>query len=183
MLVLVLLAGIVPFSALSASHECSMACCVGKPPHMAGSCSAAFVSEGQAEPSAEPGEEDSAHDGHMAHSQGATSQAVASIEHHAPAGLSSSHHPKSARKESPRTRSVAAQAITMPCSPECAAASAFSQVRRPRDPALISIAARPRPPTRRLFIGRFTAPLPKSAEVRRLSRPRAPPHLLDNLSA
>jgi hypothetical protein len=183
MLVLVLLAGVVPFSPLSASHECSMACCVGKPPHMAGSCSVTFVSEEQAEPSAEPGEEDSAHDGHMAHSTGATSQAVASIEHHAAAGPSSSHHSKSAGKESLRARSVAAQAITTPCSPECAAASTFSQVRRPRDPALISLDARPRPPTRRLFIGRFTVPSPKFAEVRRLSRPRAPPRLLDNLSA
>jgi hypothetical protein len=179
MLVLVLLAGVVPFSALSASHECAMACCAGKPPHMAGSCSVAFVSEEQAEPSAEPGEEDSAHDVHMAHSTGATSQAVASVEHHASAGRSSSHHSKSAGKESLPTRSVAAQAITTPCSPECAAA--FSQVRRPRDPALIAINARPRPPTRRLFTGCFTSPSPKSAEVRRLSRPRAPPRLLDNL--
>ncbi|MBA2732197.1 MAG: hypothetical protein H0U54_04820 [Acidobacteria bacterium] len=184
MLMIVLLAGIVPFSSFSSSHDCGMACCVGKPSHTAGSCSVQLGDEEHAEPPAEPGDEHSAHDSHAAHSSGATSQVVASSENHRTAKRPPAHHSKSGAKESPRTASIASEAMTTPCAPECAAAAlSSSQVRRPRDPAALTIAAGPRPPTLLFFAGHLSQPLPKSAERRRLSHPRVPPSLLNNLSA
>jgi hypothetical protein len=182
MLVLVLLAGVIPFSSLASSHECGMACCVGKPSHMAGSCSVDLGDEEQeAEPSVEAEEEQSAHDGHMMHPASTTAATANSSSRHHGAGLHSSAHHSTSKREPARRASVASQAmIRTPCSPECAAAaSAYSQVRRPRDPSQLALNARPRPPTPSFQVGYFSKPLPESAERRRLSRPRAPPaHLI-----
>jgi hypothetical protein len=160
-----------------------MACCAGKPSHMAGSCSTAFSTEEEAETPPEPDVEHSAH-GHIAHESGEVSATGASAKHHGAAKHSSAHHSSSGVK-STRTASVASPAaLTTPCSPECAAAaSGYTQVRRPRAPASLAIISKPRPPTRRLFAGHFTVPTPQSAEARRILRPRAPPSLLNNLSA
>jgi hypothetical protein len=180
MLTLVVLASVVPFSSLSSSHECGMACCTGKPSHMAGSCSAAFITKEEAAP---PDDKHSAHD-HTMRSSDAISETNASAKRHGAARHSPARHPTSNIKSN-RRASVASQAtLTTPCSPECAsAASGYAQVRRPRDPAAQTVAAKPRPSTRRLFAGRFTVPTPQSAEARRILRPRAPPSLLNNLSA
>jgi hypothetical protein len=183
-LLLVMLSGIVPFTSLSSSHECGMACCAGKPSHMAGSCSTALDDDEQAEPPAEPSDEHSTHDHQQMHSSDATSQEVASTSHHGTAKHHQAHRSKSGGKESLQTARIASQAMTTPCSPECAAAaSASTQVRRPRNPASLTIATRPRPPTLLVVAGHQATPLPKSAERRRLSRPRAPPAFLNNLSA
>jgi hypothetical protein len=176
MMMLVVLAGAVPFSSLASSHECGMACCIGKPSHMAGSCSTALGDEEQAQASDEPGDEHTAHSDHAMHLSGEDSQAVASTGHHETAKPPSTHHSKSGAKESTLTARIASQAIMTPCSPECAAAASVStQVRRPRDSAASSIATRPRPPTLLSFTNHQATPLRKSAERRRLSRPRAPP--------
>lgn len=164
MLALVVLAGVVPPGSFASSHECGMACCAGKPSHMAGSCSTA-LGESEAEAPDEQGDEHSAH-GHAAHG----------------AQHSSAHH--SSRKDSRRTPSVASRVLTKPCSPECAAA-AFnsSQVRRPRHAASIVVKAQPRPSTVRSFVGQSVQLTPKSADHVRQARPRAPPTSLINLSA
>jgi hypothetical protein len=179
MLVLVLLAGVVPFSSLASSHECGMACCVGKPSHMAGSCSTNLGDEEQeeaGEPPAELDEEQSAHDGHMMHPPSATKHAANPSSTHQGAGPHSSAHRSTSKKESARRPSVVSQAMMQtPCSPDCAAASAYSQVRRPRDPLQLALNARPGPQTLRFQVGYLSKPLPESAERRRLSRPRAPP--------
>lgn len=186
MLTLVLLAGVVPLSSLSSSassHECGMACCAGKPSHMAGSCSTAFSTEEEAETPGPPDEEEHSAHGHTMPLSGVTSPAQASAKQHGAAQRSPAHH-STADVKSPRAASVASQAMTTPCAPECAAATiSSSQVRRPRDPASLVVAVRPHTPTSRFFNGRFTVPAPKSAEARRLSRPRAPPSLLNHLSA
>jgi hypothetical protein len=184
LLVLVLLAGVAPLSSLASSHECSMACCVGKPSHLAGSCSVSLGDEEQAEPPAEPDGEYSAHEGHAMHLSGATSATNASARHHGATKHSSAHHSTSGVKSSGRASAASQATMTTPCSPECAAAAlGSSQVRRPRDPASPVVARRLRPSTRRLFVQQLTVPAPKSVEARRLSRPRAPPSLLNNLSA
>ncbi len=176
MMMLVVLAGAVPFSSLSSSHECGMACCTGKPSHLAGSCSTALGDEEQMEATAEPGDEQTTHNSHAGHHSSGDSQTVASTGHHETAKPNQAHHSKSGAKESLRTARIASQAITTPCSTECAAAaSASTQVRRPRDPASSSIAARPRPPTLLSFTHHQATLLPVPAERRRLSRPRAPP--------
>jgi hypothetical protein len=177
MLMLVVLAGAVPFSSLASSHECGMACCIGKPSHLAGSCSVELGDEEQVdETSAEQSDEQTTHSDHAMHLSGGDSQTVASTKHQAAAKQPVAHHSKSGAKESTRTARTASQAMTTPCSPECAAAaSASTQVRRPRDPASAVVALRPRPPTLLSFAGYQAIPLPKSAERRRLSRSRAPP--------
>lgn len=184
-LLLVVLASAVPFSSLASSHACAMACCIGKPPHMAGSCSVQFSDEEQAETPPERNEEQPAHHQHAMHPSGGDSQAIASAKHQDAAKPPATHHSKSGTEVSSRTTSVASQpSLTTPCSPECAAvASVYSQVRRPRDSASVAVVARPRPPTFLSFDDYQARPLPKSSECRRLSRPRAPPALLNNLSA
>jgi len=165
-LALVVLAGVVPTGSFASSHECGMACCAGKSPHTAGSCSTALGGdEHEAEAPDEQGDEHSAH-GHAAHAS----------DH------PSAHH--STRKDSRRTASVAVKALTKPCSPECAAA-AFnsSQVRRPRHAASVVVKVQPRPPTARSFVGHSVQLSPKSAGHARQARPRAPPSSLVNLSA
>jgi hypothetical protein len=185
MLTLVLLAGVAPLSSLSSSHECSMACCAGKPPHMAGSCSVAFDTEEEAGAPDEANDEHSAH-AHMTHTSGATTAArtIRSTKHHERAKSSSAHHSTSGTA-SKRAASITSQAtVTTPCSPECAAAATASvQLRRPRDAFALTAATMPRPSATRSFAGYRAAPLLKSAESARLSQPRAPPALLINLSA
>jgi len=185
MLLLALLAGVVPLSSLASSHECGMACCVGKPSHMAGSCSVSLSDEEEeAEPpAADMDDEHAAHAGHAGHMSGATASANPSSLHHS-AGQKSSAHPSTSKKESVRRAGVASQgAMQKPCSPDCAAAaSAYSQVRRPRDPSQLALSLRPRPPTLCLRVRYLSKPLPQSAERRRLSRPRAPPVHLAILS-
>lgn len=182
MLALGLLSGALPLSSFASSHACAMACCLGKPPHMAGSCSVSF-GEGQPEMNVEPGAEHSTH-GHMVHSSGATSAEVSPVKHQGAVKHSAAHHSSSAAEESRPAASVASQVMTAPCSPECAAAAlGSSQVRRPRDAASPAISARPRAPALLFSAGHLFAPLPESAERRSLARPRAPPPLPNNLSA
>jgi len=160
MLLLVLLAGVAPFSSL-ASHRCQMACCIGKSPHAEGSCSVAFMSEETEEATAQDAE-------HSAHQHA----------HHSSAQQSSS------RKEASPTASVAAQIITTPCSPECAAAAAAStRSPRPRTTALMTTATRARPPGVALCKRDFSKTLLPSTGRRQRIRPRAPPLSSLNLSA
>ncbi|HJU56308.1 MAG TPA: hypothetical protein VJ715_17120 [Pyrinomonadaceae bacterium] len=168
MLALVVLAALAPPGSFASSHECGMACCVGKSPHMAGSCNSG-LGDDESEAQAPDDEGDDRSDGHAAHGS----------KH------SSAHHATHATKESRRrTTSVSSRALTKPCSPECAAAAfSSSQVRRPRHAASIVVKAQPRPSTIRSFVGQANQLTPKSADHVRQARPRAPPTSLINLSA
>lgn len=189
LLALVLLAGLIPSGALSATQACKMACCAGKPPHEAGSCNAFLTNAEQEEetPQEATGDEHSSHHGEMQMedaavetTEDATVETTVASEHCATAKKSSAQH-RATPKASTRPASVAAQAFTTPCSEECAAAAlTLASVRRPRDAAAFSIAARPRPPTlysHSSFINHLSF---SSAERRRQSRPRAPPLSLVN---
>jgi hypothetical protein len=160
MLLLALLASVAPLGSL-ASHRCQMACCLGKAPHAEGSCSVAFMSEEKEVAANDQGEEHSAHH----------------HTHHSEAQPSSS-------KDSSRNLSVAAQIITTPCAPECAAAaSASTRSPRPREAAAMSVAARPRPPSAALFKKDYSKTLLPPGERRHRIRPRAPPISSINISA
>lgn len=161
LLVLVLLAGVAPFSSFSSSsHACQMECCAGKPPHEAGSCSVAFAKGSKSKAHAEHNEQAAHH----------------SAQHQ-------THQPSSGEK-STETASIAPLTMTTPCSPACAAISLGStQLRRQRETAALSSANRPRPPTAVIFNKDFYRVLLPSAERRRQVRPRAPPLSLINLSA
>jgi hypothetical protein len=183
MLTLGLLSGVAPLSSLSRSHQCRMACCAGKSPHAEGSCSVAFITETQEESTDEQVEEPAAHNQHAhQHAASATSEEIASSDHDA--AMRHPAQPSSSVKKSSRTLNVASQAMTTPCSPECAAAaSASTQLPRPRDAAAMSMAGNPRPPTPVRFKKEFSTVLSPSAERRRQIHPRAPPLSLINLSA
>jgi hypothetical protein len=184
MLALVLLSGVAPLNSLSRSHQCRMACCVGKSPHAEGSCSVAFAAETEENLAGEQVEEHAAQSPHShQHAASATSEKLASSDHDA-----AQHHtaqPSSSGKKSSRALNVVAQAMTTPCSPECAAAaaSASTQLPRPRDAAAMSVAGNPRPPTPVRFKKEFSTVLSPSTERRRQLHPRAPPLSLINLSA
>ena len=153
-LLVVVLAGAVPPSSFASSHECGMACCAGKPSHMAGSCSTSLGSD--------EGDEHAAHD---------------------QAARGASHHSSAHRSTAEGTR-VTASAMTKPCSPECAAAASnSSQTRRPRHAASVVVKAQPRPAPALSFVGHWAELTPKSAGHTRQARPRAPPSHLANLSA
>ena len=176
MLALALLAGVAPFASFSSADTCTMSCCAGKPPHEAGSCSTAFNGTKQAEM-----------DGEAIHVHEAQSDAggmrVASAEiveastHCGTTQHSSESGAPDAAAAPPQTTNVAAHVLTTPCSPECAAALAYSsaQVRRPRNAATLASNTRPRPPTLVLSAEPLCEAQSSSAAVRRQSRPRAPP--------
>jgi hypothetical protein len=186
-LALALLAGVIPFNTFSSAQQtCTMSCCVGKPPHMAGSCSAAFSDADHAETDGVSGaSEHQSHDGSM-QMDGAGPEIIEATSH-CGTKENSSEKKASSRRSSPQATSIIAHALTTPCSPECAAAAVpnFSQVRRPRpdSAALKPASSRPRPPTL-VSIVEQTASLQTSPTVFcRQSRPRPPPSFLNHLPA
>lgn len=206
-LALALLAGVVPASlSSSAQQTCTMSCCVGKPPHAAGSCSMAFAGEPQTHTHGTTASEDHHHAGAMKTDSTTATAAPEIVE--AEAESSSSSHcgttePPSAEsgpnghetenastghatRQQPSPPSVRAHALINPCSPECAAAavSNLSQVRRPRSSAgLLTANVRPRPPTLTSLTEQTFELQTSPAVICRQSRPRAPPVPSHNPSA
>ncbi|HEV2911850.1 MAG TPA: hypothetical protein VGX92_00920 [Pyrinomonadaceae bacterium] len=181
MLALALLAGVAPFDTLSSAQEtCTMSCCAGKPTHRSGSCSAAFAGahSGEREVSAE-------HEHSGAVQTPADSTVI--VEAASPlCGTEAAHSTKKdaapsqhrSRHASRSAARVIAHVLTTPCSPECAAvaASAFAQVRRPRDAAAtLTSNSRPRPPNLASPSEHVTSLQTPGAVAGRQSRPRAPP--------
>ncbi|HEY6188281.1 MAG TPA: hypothetical protein VIW80_11405 [Pyrinomonadaceae bacterium] len=186
MLALALLAGVVPTGALSSDRQtCQMSCCAGKPPHNSGSCSTAFADYPQAEPHVATVSEEHAHTNGM---HGASPEIVEAAPECGTTAQHSKNEPKSsARDETNTARSITAHALTKPCSPECAAAasaSAYGQVRRPRNAAALAARNRPRPSTHTALAEHIIKLQVSSAVTGRQSGPRAPPLLFpENLPA
>jgi hypothetical protein len=174
MLAFALLAGIVPFNALSSDRQtCQMSCCAGKPPHNNGSCSAAFSDEPQAQTPVEtPPEKHS-------HMDGMPVAPLEIVEAASECGTTttdrSTDEPQSSRDATRPRSSITAHALTTPCSPECAAANAFGQVRRPRNAAALAAHHRPRPNSHASLSEHINGLQVLSAVKGRQSRPRAPP--------
>lgn len=191
LLALVLLAGLIPSGALSASHACQMDCCAGKPPHEAGACNAfpQSAEKDETPPQADADEHSSHHD--EMQMSGAADETVTGTftettvsSGHCQTAKHSSAQPHTPRRESSKHSSVAAQAFTRPCAPACAAAVlSLVQLRKPREAATVSIAVRPRPPTLCFRADNSINPSTSSTELRRRIRPRAPPAMLSNPSA
>lgn len=184
MLALVLLAGFVPFNALSSDHQtCQMSCCAGKPTHDAGSCSTAFADEQQSEKPAEPINEEHAHTGGT---HGAPTEIVEAAHDCGTGAPHSTNEPRSSSRDaSSPARSINAHALTTPCSPECAAASlsAFGQVRRPRNAVALAAHHRPRPTMHAALAEHVSRLQVLSAVTGRQSSPRAPPLSPENFPA
>lgn len=191
LLLLILLAGLIPSSALSALHTCKMACCAAKPSHEAGACNAVLPSEAQDHsPQATDADEHSFHHGDMQMPGAATEVTVeatteteVSSGHCQTAKQPSASHDAPPREKAKQSGNVV-QAFTKPCALACVAAALnTAQMRRPRESAALSIAVRPRPPTLVSRADDINQLLPSSIERRRQSRPRAPPFSLVNFSA
>lgn len=185
-LALALLAGLLPGSLSSAQQTCTMSCCAGKPTHMAGSCSAAFSDDHQAETDGESVADHHSHTGAM-HTNDAALSIIEATSHCGTTKDSAEKEPP-AQRSSPQATSIIAHALTTPCSPECAAAavSAFSQVRRPRaETAALPANHKPRPPTNISLAEQKSNPHTSLKVTCRQSRPRPPPppSLLNHLSA
>jgi hypothetical protein len=194
MLALVLVAGLIPSGALSASQSCKMACCAGKPPHEAGACHAFLTNAVQTETTQPTDADEHAARHHEMQMPGAdveraTEPTLSSDHCQATAQLASIHQasaPSTAPGSEPRQRpGLAARSFTTRCSEECAAAALMLvQLRRPREVAALAIAAlRPRAPTLISKAHSLFNLKTSSAELRRRIRPRAPPVSLVNLSA
>jgi hypothetical protein len=192
MLALVLLSGLIPSGALSASRTCKTTCCAGKPQHEAGACSAFPTSAEQEETPQEETvstEHSSEHDEMQMPGAGTETVTETFIETtvssgHCQTAEHSSAERNAERRAQSKPLSVAAQALTRPCAAECAvAALSLSQARRPREAAIVSINVRPRAPTLLSRADSDSTPTNLSTERRRRIRPRAPPFMLDNLSA
>jgi hypothetical protein len=182
LLTLVLLSGLIPAGALTATHACRMACCAAKPPHETGACNAVL-------PGTQPTEttQDADTDEHSSHHERmemsvtvreTVTETDASSHHCQTAKYSSAHRqaPRRAQAQEETANNVAAHAFDKPCSAECAAAVlTLTQGRRPRESAVHSIADRPRPPTLAACPGSFNVLLSSSTEHGRQSRPRGPP--------
>lgn len=180
LLALVLLAGLIPSGALSASHACRMDCCTGKPPHEAGACNA-FPQSAEKDETTPPQADADEHSSHQDEMQmsGAAAETVTETtvsSGHCQTAKHSSAQPHTPRRESLKHSSIAAQAFTRPCAPACAAAVlSLTQLRKPREAATVSIAVRPRPPTLCFRADGSIDLSTSSTELRRRIRPRAPP--------
>jgi hypothetical protein len=193
MLVFALLSGVAPFNSLSspAQQTCTMSCCAGKPPHLAGSCGAAFSGEHNSEPhgdstdhahmggmqmpvaSAEIIEASSSHCGTAAHSSAEKSSEKKSSEKKSSGENSSRRAPQS-------QSSITAHALTTPCSAECAAAAApvFTQFKKGRDAAGLPQDNRPLARAHISIAEHISSLQPLAAAQGRQSRPRPPPLFL-----
>jgi len=196
-IVVSLLSALVPFSAASSAHLCTMECCVGKAPHLAGECSTDLM-KGLPQPTyeqevlcglhldevthltaarpaltpiikADAGQRETGH-------PGSCGDAAAS-EQSAPAEPTDSNpSPTSGTSLTSRAASISPLSLTSPCSAECGACSGGSvRQPRPRDPATIAGGASARQPSRAHL---FRSPANQSGTLRghyQQPQPRGPP--------
>lgn len=192
-----LLAVLVPVDALSASKLCSMPCCAGKAPHLAGSCAGGHchanlsIVKNEAEPehihaSETDTDESSASQESAMHMHGA--QMVAE-ETHAPQrkveeisvevegeSPAPDNTAQTASANPEQALSIEAAALNRPCAPDCGmSAGNFMQLRRSRDSVALSTAEQPRPPTLVNFYARSDSLAFKASFLCRQCAPRGPP--------
>jgi hypothetical protein len=177
LLVFALLSSVAPLSTFSSAHLCTMSCCIGKPPHLAGSCSVSFIHQKKTLDSNFDTDENSLehHDGMHARANVREEESANSSDHcHTETHFAA--ETSSAQEREAQPAGIASQILTQPCPPECqAGASSFARVRPSRDPAAMAHACQPRPPTNSSLAGLFFTILLLPANKRRQSRPRAPP--------
>jgi hypothetical protein len=149
MLVLAVLSGAAPFNALSSRHFCTMACCAGLPPHVAGSCHAHLSNRRRAEREPTCGGVNNSALSH-AHSMQMPSATAAEMvmPDHCSAGDHSLAQTPSSQGDAERQATIAPLTLEQPCPPDCGVGVTSSmQMRRPRDNAAVAHADSPRPPT------------------------------------
>jgi hypothetical protein len=192
-LMLALLSGILPFSAASAAHLCTMECCAEIAPHAAGSCHMDMAhgkGAGRETQKPEPDKlwglpqaDNGATKGIVAGVMGMKASPDASMDLDGVTVDASAHCNTKARSkgatpshgDSSQPASLAAQSFSKPCPPECGTGALSSGVRPSRHSVALAYNARPRPPTlvrklRHLYSDFSTA----SAHCKQVG-PRGPP--------
>jgi hypothetical protein len=134
-----LLSALIPFSAASSVHLCTMECCAGKAPHEAGACSSGLMKSVIV--TEEPESLCGLHLNSVASYPTVTRQVPLEIIESAndmESSESCGDHAGSNAKvnliqaKSPGSLSLAAPAMTKPCAADCAAAASAGFVRQPR---------------------------------------------------
>jgi hypothetical protein len=180
-LILVLLGGVAPLSTLSATAVCTMECCVGLPPHGAGSCHMK-MSAGTPGPDAkklsgiaEAIDEVTGGVMGMETSHSFDAVTIDASEHcHRKSTAEGERVPS--RNDLSAQASPAAQSLTKPCPPECGTGvMGFAQLQRSRDSAALAHAMRPRPPTIARQSRSIEADLFNATALPERIRPRGPP--------
>lgn len=180
-LVVSLLSTVIPFSAASSVHWCTMECCVGKPPHAAGACDTNLMKSAPRE----------SHDAeafcglhrHNLNRSAARSAArkygaVATSQHrscgHRIDSANDGAAPETTGSASAHSPSVAAPSMTTPCTDDCGAGS-ISFVRKPRPRAAPAArAGQARPLDIQVFQVSFQKNTPLPGHYQQ-SQPRGPP--------
>jgi hypothetical protein len=175
---LALSSGVAPSGFISATQACSMPCCAGKARHPAGSCSGGHC---HARLSVNRNTKAEKFCGvrplSLRGSKSRNSQA-SQVYSRSPL-LRAERQTATLTEGSTTTRTVEAIFLTNSCPPDCGAcAGVFAQLRRSRDSAALSGAARPRPPN--VYTStRFSEGLSPSSSARfKQTRPRAPPFFI-----
>ncbi|MGB9179495.1 MAG: hypothetical protein WCB68_09660 [Pyrinomonadaceae bacterium] len=194
-LALALLAAFVSFDALSSSKLCSMPCCAGKAPHLAGSCAGGHchanlsIVKKEAEPEHQhatvdsPAPQQSAMHMHGAHEMAAAEDRHAhhsvEVEQTNSDGArepSQDSQAQATNVDPEQTASIEPVILSRPCAPDCGVSTnGFAQLRRSRDPAALAINGQPRPPTLIKFYARSGSPAFRTSLLCRQCVPRGPP--------
>ena len=187
MLVVSLLSALMPFAAASSVHWCAMACCAGKAPHEAGSCSSGLM-KSALKVIQEPDVLCGLHLRGAASYLSATRQPaleVIEVVNEAESNGSCGHagpHDQATSSESTSTKfpgssSVTVPAMTSPCAAECAATCSGGYVRqpRPRQQAAVVWADQARPPFSLHLLRRSTSETAALRGHYQQPRPRGPP--------
>jgi hypothetical protein len=184
-LLLGLLSGSLPFASVSSAPVCKLACCVGRPPHAAGSCMSGSCHTGLV---LHPATSNHAHE-HTGKDRAeplcgpakiTTSAALLGMQE-VPTVSSATEGRTADRSQSPRggpeqRESVTTVVVVKPCQPDCGGcASGSTRHNRQSDLATLSYADRPRPPSSDQRAATSCEFAHNLDVLCRQSRPRAPP--------
>jgi len=193
-LIVSLLSALVPLAAASSVHLCTMACCAGKAPHEAGSCSSGLMKSAPKviqEPEVLCGL-------HLQSAAYPTATRHASLKvieaaDNPDSGDSGGHDAgpdaranssESTSSKVPGSSRLAAPAMTSPCATDCAATCSVGYVRqpRPRERAAVAWAGHARPPSSCHLLRRSASSTATLRGHYQQPRPRGPPTSLPEFS-
>jgi hypothetical protein len=183
-----LLSALIPFSAASSTHFCTMECCVGKAPHLAGECSSGLLKDlpqiVDDQPEVFCGLE-RAGISHLTSARAVIREvADKTANEHAPScggGLAdtSDQRDETITEKSPPAASIAAASMTAPCSVDCGTVTGgYVRQPRPRDQSMGAWGTRARPPTCSPFPGSYASLTATLSGHYRQPQPRGPPTFL-----
>lgn len=195
-LVLALLSGLLPFGYAAAGHLCTMECCAGLPPHVAGSCHMSMSSHGktgESEPEQDldkhcglPQVDNGAIEGNdvdagvmgmtdSTHSSMDLDDVTVDASDHCNTDSQSEDLNVPSHNHSPQSASIATQFLSKPCPAECGTGALSSGVRRSGDSVAIAYHGRSQPPGPGRKYQHFNGNILITSSYRTQLRPRGPP--------